>query len=129
MGSYEPARGTSSRGRQVWPLLMAICALLSGRTGAAGNSLPPAPDAAARSPTPAPVATGALRTASSPVALDPFFAGLEERALRILYPTAPLERDAAGFGPRGNSATPTPEAIGVLPDPYPVLPDGSRSVL
>ena len=128
MGSYEPTRGTSSRGRQGLPLLMAICALLSGRTGAAGNSLPPAPDAAARSPTPAPVATGALRTASSPVALDPFFAGLEERALRILYPTAPLEREAAGFGPGGNSATPAPDAIGVLRDPYPAPSDVSRSV-
>ena len=128
MGSYEPTRGTSSRGRQGLPLLMAVCALLSGRTGAAGNSLPQGPDAAARSPTPAPVASGALRTASSPVALDPFFAGLEERALRILYPTAPLERDAAGFGPGGNSATPAPDAIGVLRDPYPVPSDVSRSV-
>src|SRR5438270_10497679 len=100
----------------------------SDLTGAAGNSLPPGPDAAAHSPTPAPFATGALRTASSPVALDPFFAGLEERALRILYPTAPLERDAAGFGPGGNSATPAPDAIGVLRDPYPVPSDVSRSV-
>jgi len=139
MGSDEPRRGASSRGHQVLPVLMAICALLSGRTGAAGNWLTPEPDAdaAARSPTPAPDSIGPL-----PVALDPFFADLEERALRFLwesgnpgndptperYPTPSFASIAApGFGLTGNSATPAPQAIGVLRDAYPAA-DASHSV-
>jgi hypothetical protein len=141
MGSYEPMRGASSRGRQVWPLLMAICALLSARTAAAASSLAAAPDAAATSPTPASVSIGVLRPAS-PVALDPFFADLQERALRLLwdsgnpvtgfiperYPTPPLARNAAGFGLGGGPAGPAQEPIGVLRDTNPEGPDASRSV-
>ncbi len=139
MGSYEPTRGASCRGRQAWPLLMAICALLSARTGAAGVSPAPASDAAASSATPASVSIGVLRPAS-PVALGPFFADLEERTLRLLwesgnsgmgpaperYPTPPLAREAAGFGLGGDAAAPAP--IGVLRDTNPESPDAAHSV-
>ena len=141
MGSYEPTRGASCRGRQALPLLMAICALLSARTGAAGNSLAAEPDAAASLATPASVSIGVLRPAS-PVALDPFFADLQERALRLLwdsgnpvtglvperYPTPPLARNTAGFGLGGNPAAPAQEPIGVLRDTNPEAADGSQSV-
>jgi hypothetical protein len=136
MGSYEPtcAAGSRRRGPLVLPLLIACCALLCGRAGAAGNSVTPAPDATARSPTPAPDSIGVLRH-PLPVALDPFFADLEERTFRFFwetgnprdgliperYPTPPLASIApGGFGLTGNSATPAPEAIGVLRDPHPV---------
>ena len=141
MGSYEPMRGASSRGRQVWPLLMAICALLSARTGAAGSSPAAAPDAAASSAMPAPASIGVLRPAT-PVALDPFFADLQERTLRLLwesgnsgmgpaperYPTPPLARNAADFGLGGNPAAPAPEPIGVLRDTNPEGADASHSM-
>gem|GEM_PF-221087 len=129
MGSYEPTRAAGSRrlGHLVLPVLVACCAL-SAHAGAAGNSVTLAPDAS--SATPAPDAIGPL-----PVALDPFFADLEERALRFFwetgnpgngptperYPTPSFASVAAvGFGLTGNSATPAPEAIGVLRDPHPV---------
>ncbi len=93
MGSYEPtcAAGSRRRGPLVLPLLIACCALLCGallcgRAGAAGNSVTPAPDATARSPTPAPDSIGVLRH-PLPVALDPFFADLEERTFRFFWET------------------------------------------
>jgi len=141
MGSYEPTRRASSGRRQALPLLMAICTLLSARTGAAGSSLAPAPDAAASSATPAAVSIGVLRPAT-PVALDPFFADLEERTLRLLwesgnsgmgpaperYPTPPLARNAAGFGLGGNPAAPAQEPIGVLRDTNSEAADAAHSV-
>src|SRR3989440_866098 len=118
MGSYQPRRGASSRGRRVLPVLMAICALLSGRIGAAGNSVtPPAPDASARSAAPAPDPIGVLRN-PSPVALDPFFADLEERTFRFFQETG-----SPGNGPVPEPATLAPEAIGVLRNPSPVALD------
>ncbi len=141
MGSYQPTRGASLRGRQILALLIASCALWSARTGAAGSSLAAAPDAAASSATPASVSIGVLRPAT-PVALDPFFADLEERTLRLLwesgnsgmgpaperYPTPPLARDAAGFGLGGDAAAPAPEPIGVLRDTNPEGADAAHSV-
>jgi hypothetical protein len=130
MGSYEPTRAPGSRrlAHLVLPVLVACCALLSAHAGAAGDSVTPAADAA--SATPAPDSLGPL-----PVALDPFFADLQERTFRFFwetgnprngpiperYPTPSLAGIAAvGFGLTGNSATPMPEAIGVLRDPHPV---------
>ncbi len=113
MGRYDPTRGASSRrrGHLILPVLVAWCALLSGRAGAAGHSATPAPDS-----------IGPL-----PAALDPFFADLEERTFRVFWetgnpPTLPFVSLAAGgFGLTGSSATPTPDSIGPLPaalDPF-----------
>ncbi len=130
MGRYQPTRaaGSGRRGRHVLPVLVASCALLSAQAGAAGNSVTLAPDTG--SATPAPDSLGPL-----PVALDPFFADLQERTFRFFwetgnprngpiperYPTPSLAGIAAvGFGLTGSSATPMPEAIGVLRDPHPV---------
>jgi len=121
MGSYEPTRATGSgrRGRHVLPVLVACCAWLCAHAGAATNPVTPVADS-----------IGPL-----PVALDPFFADLEERAFRFFwetgnprngpiperYPTLTFASiTAGGFGLTGNSATPMPEAIGVLRDPHPV---------
>src|SRR3984893_2296489 len=130
MGSYEPTRAAGSRrpGRLVLPVVEACCAWLCAHAGAAGNSVMQVPDAS--SATPAQDSLGPL-----PVALDPLFADLQERTLRFFwetgnprngpiperYPTPSLAGIAAvGFGLTGNSATPMPEAIGVLRDPPPV---------
>ena len=113
MGRYDPTRGASSRrrGHLILPVLVAWCALLSGRAGAAGHSATPAPDS-----------IGPL-----PAALDPFFADLEERTFRVFWetgnpPTLPFVSLAAGgFGLTGSSATLTPDSIGPLPaalDPF-----------
>lgn len=142
MGRCEPARGTGSRrrGQLVLPVLVACCALLCGRAGAAGNSVTPAPDATARSATPATDSIGVLRH-PLPEALDPFFADLEERTLRYFwetgnpgngpiperYPTPPFASiTPAGFELTGNWAVPTPEAIGVLRDLHPEAMDPSH---
>ena len=122
MGSYEPTRGAGSRrrGHLVLPLLVACCALLSGRAGAAGHPVTPA--------TPAPESIGVLRP-PLPVAVDPFLADLEERTFRFFWetgnaPTPPLASiAAAGFGLTGHSATPAPDSIGVLHPPLPVAVD------
>ena len=113
MGRCDPTRWASSRrrGHLILPVLVAWCALLSGRAGAAGHSATPAPDS-----------IGPL-----PAALDPFFADLEERTFRVFWetgnpPTLPFVSLAAGgFGLTGSSATPTPDSIGPLPaalDPF-----------
>src|SRR6266853_5304999 len=112
MGSYERPL--------VLPLLVACCALLSGRAGAAGHSVTPA--------TPAPDSIGVLRP-PLPVALDPFLADLQERTFRFFWetgnaPTPPFASIAAGgFGLSGPSATPAPDSIGELHAPLPVALD------
>src|SRR3981081_569373 len=130
MASYQPTRAARSRrlGRLVLPVLVACCAWLCAHAGVAGNSVALAPEAGLA--TPVPHSLGPL-----PVALDPFFADLQERTLRFFwetgnprngpiperYPAPSLAGIAAvGFGLTGNSATPMPEAIGVLRDPHPV---------
>jgi len=148
MGSYEPTRAAGSRrlGHQVLPVLAACCALVCGHAGAAGKSVTLAPDAS--SATRAPDSVGPL-----PVALDPFFADLDERAFRFFwetgnprigptperYPTPSFASIAAvGFGLTGNSVTPAPEArsttpapdsIGVTRDPRPVDLDPAHPAL
>jgi hypothetical protein len=83
----------------------------AGGLGLTGHSATPAPDS-----------IGVLHP-PLPVALDPFFADLEERALRFFWetgnaPTPPLASSAAGgFGLAGHWATPTPEETGAL-DPF-----------
>jgi len=119
MGSYEPTRGAGSRrrGHLVLPLLVACCALLSGRAGAAGHPVTPAPDS-----------IGVLHPPLL-VALDPFFADLEERTFRFFWetgnaPTPPFASiTAGGFGLSGHSATPAPDSIGVLHPPLPAASD------
>ena len=112
MGSYER--------HLVLPLLVACCALLCGRAGAAGHSVTPA--------TPAPDSIGVLRPPLT-VALDPFLADLEERTFRFSWETGnaltpPLASIAAGgFGLSGHSVTPAPDSIGVLHPPLPVAVD------
>ena len=109
MGSYER--------HLVLPLLVACCALLSGRAGAAGHSVTPAPDS-----------IGVLHPPLL-VALDPFFADLEERTFRFFWetgnaPTPPFASiTAGGFGLSGHSATPAPDSIGVLHPPLPAASD------
>jgi len=122
------AAGSRRRGPLVLPVLVACCALLCAQAGAAGNSVMLAPEAS--SATPAPDSLGPL-----PVALDPIFADLQERTFRFFWETGnprtgPIPERyatpslagiaAVGFGLTGNSATPMPEAIGVLRDPHPV---------
>src|SRR5882762_4436238 len=98
MGSYER--------HLVLPLLVACCALLSGRAGAAGHPVTPAPDS-----------IGVLRP-PLPVALDPFFAETGNA------PTPPFASiTAGGFGLSGHSATPAPDSIGVLHPPLPAASD------
>src|SRR4029077_1025098 len=108
MGSYQPTRAAGSRclGHLVLPVLLACCALLSGRARAGGHSVTPA--------TPAPDSIGVLRPPLT-VALDPFLADLEERAFRFFWetgnaPTPPLASMAAGgLGFAGHPATPAPD--------------------
>ena len=101
----------------VLPLLVACCALLSGRAGAAGHPVTPAPDS-----------IGVLHPPLL-VALDPFFADLEERTFRFFWetgnaPTPPFASiTAGGFGLSGHSATPAPDSIGVLHPPLPAASD------
>src|ERR1700686_1894189 len=117
MGSDQLTRAAGSRRRRalVLPLLVACCALLCGRAGAAGHSVTPA--------TPAPDSIGVLRP-PLPAAPDPFVADVEERTFRFFWetgnaPTPPFASiAAAGFGLTGHWATPTPEANGVLLDPH-----------
>src|SRR4029077_4803471 len=122
MGSYQPTRAAGSRclGHLVLPVLLACCALLSGRAGAAGHSVTPA--------TPAPDSIGVLRPPLT-VALDPFLADLEERTFRFFWetgngPTPPLASSAAGgSGVTGPLDKPAPDSVGVLHPPLPVAVD------
>ena len=122
MGSYPLTRapGSRRRGALVLPLLVACCALLCGRAGAAGHSVTPA--------TPAPDSIGVLRP-PLPAAADPFLADAEERTFRFFWetgnaPTPPLASIAAGgSGLTGHSGTPAPDSIGVLHPPLPVAVD------
>jgi len=80
------------------------------------------------SATPAPESVGVLHP-PLPVALDPLFADLQERALRFFWetgdaPTPPFASSApGGSGPAGHWATPTPEATGALLEAHGVALD------